>query len=47
MVKEIVITAVIVLAAVYIIYKNIRKSTSGQCNCGSCSSHCQYYKKNN
>ncbi|AFK85118.1 MULTISPECIES: FeoB-associated Cys-rich membrane protein [Thermoanaerobacterium] len=40
MVVEIIITSIIVVSAVFILYKNIKKSTSGQCNCGSCSSSC-------
>ncbi|KAA5806355.1 FeoB-associated Cys-rich membrane protein [Thermoanaerobacterium thermosaccharolyticum] len=40
MVVEIIITSAIVALAVFILYKNIKKSTSGQCNCGSCSSSC-------
>ncbi|HHV73200.1 MAG TPA: FeoB-associated Cys-rich membrane protein [Thermoanaerobacterium sp.] len=40
MVVEIIITSIIVVSAIFILYKNIKKSTSGQCNCGSCSSSC-------
>ena len=42
---EIFITILIILIAVFIIYKNIRKSSKGYCNCGSCSSHCPKNKK--
>ncbi|MEW9096252.1 MAG: FeoB-associated Cys-rich membrane protein [Clostridiaceae bacterium] len=41
---QIVITAVIALSAIYILYKNIKKKSSGGCSCGSCSSHCPSYK---
>lgn len=41
---EIIATIVIGLFAVFIIYKNIKKSSKGDCNCGSCSSHCPKYK---
>jgi ferrous iron transport protein B len=40
---EIIITAVIVAAAGFIFYKNLKKSTKGECNCGSCSSSCPKY----
>ncbi|MBC2580142.1 FeoB-associated Cys-rich membrane protein [Clostridium sp. DJ247] len=42
---EITITAVIVLSAVYIFYKNLKKKASGKCDCGSCSSHCNDYQR--
>ncbi|WP_072985687.1 FeoB-associated Cys-rich membrane protein [Clostridium cavendishii] len=41
---EIFITILIVLLAIFIILKNIKNSSKGQCNCGSCSSHCPKYK---
>jgi hypothetical protein len=40
---EIIITAVIVAAAGYLFYKNLKKSASGKCNCGSCSTSCPKY----
>jgi NAD-dependent dihydropyrimidine dehydrogenase PreA subunit len=40
---EIIITAVLIAAAGYIFYKNFKKSASGECNCGSCSSSCPKY----
>ncbi|WP_434642155.1 FeoB-associated Cys-rich membrane protein [Thermoanaerobacterium thermosaccharolyticum] len=40
MVVEIIITSAIVALAVFILYKNIKKSASGKCNCGNCSSSC-------
>ena len=42
---EIFITALLLLAAGYILYKNIKKSSKGNCNCKGCSSHCPKYKK--
>jgi heterodisulfide reductase subunit C len=43
MLVEIIFTVIIVAIAVFIFYKNLKKSTSGQCNCGSCSSSCPKY----
>ena len=43
---EILATIVIALLASFIIYKNIKKSSKGGCNCGSCSSHCPKYDNN-
>ncbi|MDV3428566.1 MAG: FeoB-associated Cys-rich membrane protein [Bacillota bacterium] len=42
---ELIITVLIILLSVYIIYKNIRNKSKGKCSCGSCSSHCPYYKE--
>ncbi|MFA6940003.1 MAG: FeoB-associated Cys-rich membrane protein [Clostridiaceae bacterium] len=42
---EIIITVLIILLSVYIIYRNIKNRSKGKCNCGSCSSHCPYYKE--
>ncbi|WP_207746518.1 FeoB-associated Cys-rich membrane protein [Clostridium sp. 1001271B_151109_B4] len=42
---EILITAILVIASGYIIFKNIKKSSKGNCNCGSCSSNCSNCKK--
>lgn len=44
---EIIITSLIVIFAVVIFYKNIKKKATGKCDCGSCSSHCPHYKKDN
>nr|WP_243464759.1 FeoB-associated Cys-rich membrane protein [Clostridium botulinum] len=33
---EIIIATVIILLAIYILAKNIKKKTSGQCDCSSC-----------
>lgn len=41
---EIIITAVILAAAGFIFFKNLKKSASGKCNCGSCSSTCPKYE---
>jgi ferrous iron transport protein B len=42
---EFTIASLIVIAAIYILYKNIKQKSSGKCNCGSCTSHCSKYKK--
>lgn len=42
---EIIVTAAIVIIASRILYKSIKKKAAGQCECGSCSSHCPNYKK--
>ncbi|MGL5245137.1 MAG: FeoB-associated Cys-rich membrane protein [Sarcina sp.] len=41
---EILVTAIIILLVVFILYKNVKKSSKGQCNCGGCSSKCPKYK---
>ena len=41
---EILITLAILSGAIYIIYKNIKKSSSGECNCGTCSKSCPVRK---
>ena len=45
MVIEIIVTLTIVTTAAYILYKNMKKKGIGQCDCGSCSSHCPKYEK--
>ncbi|MCI1967628.1 MAG: FeoB-associated Cys-rich membrane protein [Clostridium luticellarii] len=44
---EIIITALVVIAAVYILYKNLKKKSRGKCDC--CSDvncpHCTDKKK--
>lgn len=42
---EVIVAIAIGLFAAFIIYKNIKKSSKGDCNCGSCSSHCSKYKE--
>ncbi|MFD3156343.1 FeoB-associated Cys-rich membrane protein [Haloimpatiens sp. FM7330] len=42
---EILITVIIISAASYFLYKNIKSKASGKCNCSNCSSHCTYYGK--
>ncbi|MBD7911367.1 MULTISPECIES: FeoB-associated Cys-rich membrane protein [Clostridium] len=37
---EILITGAIVLIAGFIIYKNVKNSSKGKCNCGDCSKNC-------
>ena len=47
---EIFITILIVLVAIFIIYKNIQSSSKGQCNCSGCSKsgkNCSCNKKSN
>lgn len=44
---EILITIGIVILAAFIIYKNIKKSSKGECNCGSCSSKCPKFDEKN
>lgn len=44
---EIIVAVAIIASAGYIFYKNLKKSTSGKCNCGSCSSSCPKYKEFN
>lgn len=44
MILEIIITSLIVIFAIFIFYKNLKKKASGKCDCGSCSSHCPNYK---
>lgn len=41
---EVIITLIIVAFSAFILYKNINKSSKGDCNCGSCSKHCPSYK---
>lgn len=45
MLIEILVTIVLVAFASHILYKNIKKKSSGGCDCSSCSSHCGNYKK--
>jgi hypothetical protein len=40
---EIIIAGLLIAAAGYIFYKNFKKSASGECNCGSCSTSCPKY----
>ncbi|WP_078695423.1 FeoB-associated Cys-rich membrane protein [Caloramator quimbayensis] len=40
---EIIITSLIAAAALYFLYKSIKKKASGKCDCSSCSSHCSKY----
>jgi ferrous iron transport protein B len=44
MATEIIIAVGIIAAAGFILFKDLKKSTSGKCNCGSCSSSCPKYK---
>lgn len=40
---EIIIAVIIIAAAGLIFFKDLKKSTEGKCNCGSCSSSCPKY----
>lgn len=40
---EIIITIAIGTFTAFIIYRTIRKSSKGSCNCGTCSTHCPLY----
>lgn len=42
---EILITIPILIGAIYIVYKNIKKSSNGECNCGTCSKNCPVRKE--
>ena len=37
---EILVTVGIVALAIFIIYKNIKTSSKGKCNCSGCSKDC-------
>ncbi len=39
---EILITIIIVVLAIFILFKNLKKKSKG-CNCGSCTSICPNY----
>ncbi|ATD54746.1 FeoB-associated Cys-rich membrane protein [Clostridium chauvoei] len=41
---EIIITVGIIAFSAFVIYKKLKKSSKGECTCGSCSSHCPMYK---
>ena len=41
---EILITAIIVSLAAYILFKTFSKSSKGSCSCGSCSDNCPMSK---
>lgn len=42
---EIIATVIIFSLAAFIFYRSIKRKASGKCDCGSCSSHCPYYKE--
>lgn len=44
---EILITIAIALVAVYIIYRNIKKSSKGECTCSTCSKNCPIKQEKN
>lgn len=41
---EYVITAIIIALVAFIIFKNLRKSAKGECNCSGCTSKCSKRK---
>lgn len=42
-----IVTAIIIIAVVYILFKNIKKSAKGSCSCsGTCSAKCPKIKNN-
>lgn len=43
---EILVAAGIAILAGFIIYKNVKTSSKGKCNCGSCSKSCPVRKVN-
>jgi heterodisulfide reductase subunit C len=47
MVIEIIITAVIVVSAVVLFTKSMKKKASGGCDCGHCSASCSVKKIKN
>lgn len=42
---EYIITGLIILSVTFIIYKNLKKSAKGQCNCSGCNANCSKRKK--
>lgn len=42
---EIAIAIIILIIAIFIIYKNVKKTSKGECNCGTCSKSCPSRKK--
>ena len=43
-----VVTALIIVAVIYILFKNIKKSSKGSCSCsGTCSAKCPKIKESN
>ena len=47
MVIEIIATIGIVALALFILIKNLKKKTSGKCDCSCCTSKCARYDENN
>ncbi len=43
---EVIIAILIVLLAIYLIIRSFKKSSKGECNCGSCSKGCPKYEAN-
>ncbi|MDO4535897.1 MAG: FeoB-associated Cys-rich membrane protein [Clostridium perfringens] len=44
---EILITILIFSLGLYILFKNIKASAKGKCNCSNCSCKCPKYKEEN
>lgn len=44
---EVIITVLILAVAGFILFKNLRSSAQGKCNCGSCSTSCPKYSLQN
>ncbi|MEG0774790.1 FeoB-associated Cys-rich membrane protein [Clostridium sp.] len=42
---EILITAIIVISAGAILYRNLKRKSKGNCECGSCTSKCPKYEE--
>lgn len=42
---EIIITALIAGAAIFILWRSAKRKAKGECECGSCSEHCPMYEK--
>ncbi len=41
---EILIATLLVMAAIFILYRSAKRKAQGKCECGSCSSHCPMYE---
>ncbi len=42
---EIIVTSAIVITAAGLLYRSVKKKANGECDCGSCSTHCPKHKK--
>lgn len=41
---EIIITLGIIFFTAFVVYRTFKKSSTGNCNCGTCSTNCPMYK---